>query len=296
MSDKPDIDALLQSTPSPEVAAQLIAWANETRNRIARGDMMIGILSIEDVARIPEVYRKAAECSQHSSWVTLAWWHAGPDYGEPDLAASETAIRNAIEANVENAKFELARIRWFRKRESATETEQEEAYRLTSEIVRFEPENADAIYLLALLQTHGFGVEASPETGLELQQRAADLGNSDAMFEISLHYAFGLGVDVDEEASLKACQRAAKAGHPRAMYNMGAFNASGSGMPKNIPEAIKWYERAADEGNPLAMAGLAAIYAMGDGVEKDLEYAEQMLDQADYLGLDVRELREQCGL
>ena len=80
------------------------------------------------------------------------------------------------------------------------------------------------------------------------------------------------------------------------MYNLGAFNASGRGVPKNIPEAIKWYERAADSGNPSAMAGLAAIYATGDGVEADREYAKQLLDQADYCGLDVSELRKQLGL
>jgi TPR repeat protein len=79
------------------------------------------------------------------------------------------------------------------------------------------------------------------------------------------------------------------------MYSLGAFNASGRGLPKNISEAIKWYKRAADKGNASAMAGLAAIYASGDGVEPDREYAQELLDQADYCGLDVSQLREKLS-
>lgn len=296
MSKKTDIDVLLQAPASKAVAKKLIAWADETRNRIARSEMLIGILTIEDVAKIPEAYRKAAQHGIDTAWVTLAWWHASPDYGVPDLESAETAIQAAIDANVKNAKFELASIRWYCKRETATKQEKKEAYRLVSEIVNSEPENADAVYHLALFVTHGFGVKADPGAGFDLQQRAAELGNTSAMFEISLHYALGLGVHADEEASLAACRRAADAGHPRAMYNLGAYNASGRGMPKDIPEALKWYERAAEAGNPSAMVGLAVIYATGDEVEPDLQYAEYMFDQADYFGLDVSDIRKQVGL
>lgn len=296
MSDAHDIDALLQATPSKAVADRLVAWADATRNRIARGDMMIGILTIEDVAKIPAAYRTAAAHGNSTAWVKLAWWHAYPDFGEQDLESAEAAIQAAIETGAENAKLELAKIRWFFKRDTATEPEKRQAYRLVAEIVDSEPDNADAIYMLALLSTHGFGVAPSPELGFALQQRSADLGNSDAMFELYARYANGLGVPPDEELAFQACQRAANAGHSRAMYNIGAFNATGRGVPKNIPEAIKWYERAADAGNPSAMAGLAMIYATGDGVEPDREYAQEMFDQADYCGLDVTHLREQVGL
>lgn len=228
--------------------------------------------------------------------MALAWWLAYPEYGEPDLESAEIAIQTAIKANVGNATLELAKIRWFFKRDTATEAEQQQAYQLVSELVESTPDNSDAIYILALLTTHGFGVAASPQSGFELQERSANLGNADAMFELYAHYSNGLGVPADEELAVKACQRAADAGHSRAMYNIGAFNASGRGITKNIPEAIKWYERAADAGNPSAMAGLAAIYATGDGVDVDCEYAKQMFDQADYCGLDVSQMRKQVGL
>lgn len=296
MSESLDIDALLQSQPSTTVAKQLVAWADRTRTQIARGDMMLGTLTIDDVAKIPVAYQTAAQQGESSAWVTLAWWFVYPEFGEADLEAAERALRAAIDANADNAKFELAKIRWFFKRETASESEQQQAYQSVSDIVASHPDNADAVYILALLTTHGFGVAASPKLGIELLERSADLGNADAMFEIYVHHANGLGVPVNEKLAFEACQRAANAGHSRAMYNLGAFNATGRGTPKDMQEAVKWYERAADAGNPSAMVGLAIIYATGDGVETDREYAQEMFDQADYCGLDVSHLRGQVGL
>lgn len=78
MSESLDIDALLQSQPSTTVAKQLVAWADRTRTQIARGDMMLGILTIDDVAKIPVAYQTAAQQGESSAWVTLAWWFGRP--------------------------------------------------------------------------------------------------------------------------------------------------------------------------------------------------------------------------
>lgn len=296
MSEPVDIDNLLNVKLSPSVARQLVEWAASTRNRIARGDMMIGILTPDEVQKIPIAYRAAAQNGEPDAWVTLAWWYANPQFGEPDLEGAEQALKAAMDANIPKARLELVKIRWLFKRDICTTIEKEEAYQLVSRIVGADPSNAEAVYFLALLTTHGFGVVASPNAGFMLQQKAADLGNTDAMFELYIHLANGLGVSANEAEALNACRRAAEAGHSRAMYNLGAYNASGRGMPKNIPEALTWYARAADAGNPSAMVGLAVIYATGDGIEPDREYAEQLLDQADYCGLDVRQVRKQVGL
>jgi uncharacterized protein len=292
----PTIDALLEARPSKKVARQLVEWADDTRTRIVRGDMMIAILSLEEAAQIPIAYARAAQIGTPQAWLKLASWHTSPEYGEQDLDEAEAALASAIKANVKNAELELVKFRWFFQRKTATKAEAKQAYKSVSTLVDSNPNNAEAIYILALLTTHGFGISAAPRTGFDLQNRAADLGNTDAMFELYIHHSQGLGVEADEAAALEACRRAANAGHSRAMYNMGAFCASGSGLPKNILEAIQWYERSAAKGNPRAMAGLAVIYAMGDGVKADREYAEQMFDQADYCGLDVRALRERVGL
>jgi TPR repeat protein len=296
MSKPADINTLLKAKPSPAVARQLVEWAADARNRIARGDMMIGILTPDEVQKIPLAYLAAAQHGEPDAWVALAWWHAHPQFGRADLEAAEQALKAALDAKVSKARLELVKIRWFFKRDTATVNEKKEAHGLVSGIVEADPNNAEGLYFLALLTTHGFGVAASPNAGFKLQKKAADLGNADAMFELYIHYANGLGVAANEAAALDACRRAAEAGHSRAMYNLGAYNASGRGVPKNIPEALRWYERAAAVGNPSAMVGLAVIYATGDGVEKNREYAEQWFDQADYCGLDVSQVRKQVGL
>src|SRR5262245_60188433 len=177
MSEPVDIDALLTAESSPSVARQLGEWAASIRNRIARGDMVIGILTPAEVAKIPLAYRASAQKGDPTAWLALAWWHAHPQFGERDLEAAEQALKAAIDTGVPNARLELVKIRWFFKRDTATPSEQKEAYRLVSSIVEAEPKSADGVYFLALLTTHGFGVVASPQIGFRLQQQAADLGN-----------------------------------------------------------------------------------------------------------------------
>lgn len=296
MSHSLEIDRLLNAPASNDAARQLVEWADTARHRIVRGEMMIGILTFDEVAKIPSAYQAAAEQGIAEAWVKLAWWYAHPQFGDANLEAAEVALQRAIKANMGRASVEMAKIRWYFKRDTATEVEQAEAYRATLATVESCPQDAETICLLAHLTTAGFGTAASPAAGYKLHQQGADLGNSDSMFEIYVHHAHGLGVPLNEHEAFLACQRAANAGHSRAMYNLGAFNAIGKGIARNIPEAIKWYERAADAGNPAAMAGLAMIFATGDGVEPDREYAQQLFDQADYCGLDVTHLREQVGL
>jgi TPR repeat protein len=296
MPDQEDIDILLQAPASEAVADQLIEWGNETRGGILRGDMMLGIITPETVAKIPMAYNKAADYGRPKAWLMLASWHARPEFGEQDLEAAQTVLQKAIAAGVPEAPLELVKIVWFFKGDNATETEREHAYQILSTIYDAGDPGADVTYLLALLTCDGFGTEASPERAVQLLQVAASLGQVSAMFELSLYYAKGIGVTQDKQASFKACQAAAEAGHPRAMYNLGAFYATGQYVTKNMSTSKKWYEQAAEAGNPSALIGLALIYGTGDGIEADLDRAHELLDQAEYYGLDVSQLRKQLAI
>lgn len=296
MARPTNIEELLAAGASKHSAELLVAWADATRQRIMRGDMMLGILSFDDAAKIPVAYKTAADCGDRDAILKLAWWYAFPALGNPDVDAAQREFRNAIDAGTQDASLQYVQFLWFCKRDRATEDERHEAYQLASSIVHQNPLHAKATYFLGMLTTHGFGVDPSPEVGFGLQQKAAELGNTDAMFELYVHYAQGLGVPVDEVKAIKACQLAADGGHSRAMYNLGAYSASGRGMVKDIPLAIEWYEKAANAGNASAMAGLAVIYATGDGVQIDREYADEMFNQASYCGLDVSKLRVQVGM
>ena len=176
------------------------------------------------------------------------------------------------------------------------QAERRDAYTLASELVAAHRFDSGLVHLLAHLTTHGFGSEADPTKGLELQHKAAEMDSEDAMFELYIHYSTGLGTELDEAKALEWCRKAAEAEHSRAMYNMGAFHATGRGVDKDMKEAVRWYEAAADDGNPRAMIGLALIYGMGDGVDQDLDYAEERLNEAEYRGVDVDDVRKMLGL
>jgi uncharacterized protein len=290
------IDSLLHAPGSEVVAEQLVEWADTTRAEIVRGDMTIGILTPETVAKIPVAYETAAAHGKLTAWLKLARWQARPEFGAANMAAADKALTKALEGHVPGAEMEFVKLIWFYKRDSATNDEQLRAYQMVSAICDVNENDPEAQYLRGLLTSHGFGTAASPEQAFKMLQTAANLGNIDAMFELSIYFAKGTGVAQDTTASLKILQSAAEGGHSRAMYNLGAYFASGKLLPKSIPEAINWYEQAASAGNPSALVGLAAIYATGDGIEANVEYARECLEQADYLGLDVSNARSILGL
>ena len=247
MSDPWNIDELLQQPGSIKVAQQLNDWADSVRNQIARGDMMLGILSVEDVAKIPTAYERAAEYGLSIARLKLAWWHAMPEFGDQNMANAESVLEAAVDDEVDGATLELIKLRWFFMRESASEDKRVHTFQLAQSLGD-QSDDGEVLYFLALLTTHGFGTSASPDVGFELQQQAADLGNTDAMFELYIHHANGLGTKPDKKLAFAACERAAEAGHHRAMYNLGAFNATGRGTSRDMRKAVEWYERAADAG------------------------------------------------
>jgi TPR repeat protein len=290
------IDALLASKPSEEIGQALMQWVEETKNRIARGDMAIGILSIPEVQKVPEALSKAIDCGVQQAALDLAWWYAWPPFGESDPKRGDEILARAIQNGLMDARLRLVQLRWFFRRDESTESERAEAFHLCRVLAQQPDPSGEAAYFLGLLTCAGFGAPADATAAFESQRRAADLGNSDAMFELYVHHSQGIGVTQDHQAAFEANERAAEAGHPRALYNMGAFYATGHLVEKDMKTAADWYEKAADKGNPQALAMLAVMYAKGEGVEQDTEYATDLFNQADYLGFDVQGLKESVGI
>ncbi len=290
-----NIDKLLKAKPTKKNGKALLQWIDEIQDQITRGDMMIGILSVEEVKKVPLAYERAIACGEAEAYYSLARWYTDPPIGEPDLSAAEETIRNAISKGLDDAKIRLIEHFWFFRRNDATDEEQKEAYSTSCDLVA-DKKNDKALYLQGLLTCAGFGTKADPAKAFAIQQKAADLGNTDAMFELFVHWANGLGVDQDDQEAFAANQRAADSGHPRALYNMGAFMASGKYGQKDSKKAFQWYERALEAGNPRALINLAVMCAMGDGVEEDKERAEQLFEEAEAFGFDVSMFKSHVGL
>lgn len=290
------VDELLASSNSAETAQELRAWFEDIRSRITRGDMMIGILSVDEVAKVPDALMKAMASGDEQASVDLALWLADPPIGEPDVERAERVLLASIERGQMSAVLPLVRIRWILRRDDATEAEREETYRLLDALVAQQPDNPEALYYLGILRCGGFGTDQDPAGAFELQQRAASLGSVDATFELYAHYANGLGVAPDGAKAFEHNRRAAETGHARAAYNMGAFYATGTHVAKDMAEAAVWYERAADAGNGRAAATLGYMYATGDGVPQDAERARELFDDADSLGFETSGLRRAAGV
>jgi TPR repeat protein len=187
------VDELLAAPATPQAGQALLDWVSEFRSRIVRGEMLIGILSVPEVEKAPVALRRAAECGLADGWFQLASWLADPPFGKANISEAETVLRTAMARGVPGAAIHFVRLQWFYRREEAADSEQCEAHDLLKSVVVEDPQNGAAIYLFGLLTCQGFGCVADPTAAVDLQQRAASLGNTDAMFELFVHYHTGLG-------------------------------------------------------------------------------------------------------
>jgi len=290
------INELLAAPCSPEVGRALMAWAKELPGRILRGDMMLGILSIDEVSLAPKALRKARDCGIQEALLDLGNWLARPPFGNADLNGAREAFREAIAEAVPNAKLKFIEFLWFHRRDTANLEEQREAYLMAEDLSKPAACNSRVLYLLGLMTYQGFGTRSDPARACELQKAAEAMGSPDASFELFVYHETGVGTPKDSNLAMQHLRRAADAGHARGMYNLAAYLATGRGVPKDLVKAIEWYSRSSEAGNVRATANLATMYASGEGVEKDTDKARLLFDEAEYMGLDVNEARKQAGL
>lgn len=253
--------------------------------------MMVGILTPAEVGMAPQALRRAVDLGLQEALLELARWHCQPLVGDPDYSAAEDVLREALEKEVEGAAIELVKVRWFFRREEASEAEQVEALKICRG-----SESPEALCFQGLLTCAGFGCAPDPSGASALQLRAADAGSVDALFELYVHYAQGLGVEANAQRAFEFVLQAAERGHPRALYNVGASYATGRDVEKDMAKAAAYYEQAVEAGNGRAALTLGVMYATGEGVETDLEYAEELLYLAESHGYDTLGIREELGL
>ena len=149
MTRSTEIEALVAETPGPANAGQILAWFQKIEDRIDRGDLMLGLLTVREVELVPRALRHAAEADP-VAWVLLAEWLKAPPLDVPDLEGADEALTRALGAGLDEAGLELAELRWFHRRETASEEERREAYRLVEQATQADPEDGEAWHLLGL--------------------------------------------------------------------------------------------------------------------------------------------------
>jgi len=101
-------------------------------------------------------------------------------------------------------------------------------------------------------------------------QVAAEAGDAQAMFLLSDLYSHGKGVPAHLVQAVRRLKAAAKAGHPPACYNLGDRYLNGTGVARDPAQAAWWYEQAAGQGSSRARQALAVLQRAGLTPDQEL--------------------------
>ena len=290
-----DVRQLLQVEPGTDNAAQILRWYEELQLSVARGDLSIGILGIDEVQLIEPALRHAAQSGDADALFLWGEYLLSPLLGEPNPQAASLALKQAIAAGSARARILLVQIYFYVFEGEARESTQQEAFQLLQAALQENSEDADAHRMLGHLQTAGFGTKKNPSAGYKSQRRAGELGDPDALFELYVHLVTASGVEKDNDAAFGYLQRAAEAGQPRALYNMGAAHAQGIDVEWDMAKAAAYYQEACEAGHGRACATLAGMYATGDGVEQNAQAAAHLFEAAEDEGFDTATIKELVG-
>ncbi len=134
----------------------------------------------------------------------------------------------------------------------------------------------EATFELAMMYSHGLGVEQCKATAVLLLDVAGKQDHSLALFKLAEHF-FKFA---ENESCLKrgfdACYRSADLGLVEAQFNLGVMFEDGLGTEQNFEKAVTWYHRAATSGDERALNNLGNMYWHGKGVSKDKRKAEAL--------------------
>ncbi len=276
--DLKDVPQWIATSTTLEDASQLQAWSINIIGNIERGDLSLGILSLDAARQVPLALRKALDIGLAQAGIHLADWLVRNPTDDADIPAAEQVLLEVIALGKTEACLILIRYRWFYRRDECTDEEAQQAFALLHKWCVQHQDDSEALYLLALVTCHGFGTAENPARSAQMLNKAASMGNADAMFELFIYHAQGIGVEVNEDKAITCLCRAAEAGQLRAMYNLGAFHASGRYVEQDMALSVAWYHRAAEAGHTKAAETLAIMYEEGEGVEQDDAMAQKYWD------------------
>ena len=119
-------------------------------------------------------------------------------------------------------------------------------------------ENADAETQFALAHCL-----KDKEEAVKWYLKSAEKGNTDALFELGICYLSGDGVHYNEKKGLNLLQKAADLGEDEALLYMGNYYIGPDlsvvdieGSKEDIKKGIEYYQKAAEKGNPIAQEKL----------------------------------------
>lgn len=145
---------------------------------------------------------------------------------------------------------------------------------------KFAGNNAEAIFNVAKLYTHGVGIEQSGAKALRWYRRAAELGHAKAQHRTAIGYFKGRGVAKDIPAAIRWYEKAANNGIVNARAKLGNIYTFGEGVPQNYKKAIKWLALASADGVASAQYNYGVILEYGYTGKADLVTAKYWYQMA----------------
>lgn len=146
-------------------------------------------------------------------------------------------------------------------------------------------ENPFALNILADVNILDDCVSPNHEKGIQLLQKAADLGNIRAMRNLGLCYKNGLAAEVNYYLAEKWLQEAAKRGDAEAMDVLGDMYRFGN-IKQDYAKAVQWYQKAVAEKNYVSsLHSLGTMYREGLHFPQDTEVAIDYFEKAAEQGM-----------
>ncbi len=129
-----------------------------------------------------------------------------------------------------------------------------------------------------------FGLEKNEELGMDLLQKAAEVGDSNALFCLSLCYSQGKYLEQDDEqAFMLLLQSVEQEANANKVQKLADMYRDGKGVEQDYEKAAQYYQWASDNGSFAAASHLALLYHEGKGVEQNDEMASRLIEHSQEL-------------
>ena len=216
--------------------------------------LSLATLSLADAAQPHEQVAAAeakAAAGDTDAMISLAvyWLQNAPE----EEAKSRALLQQAADAGQATAAFILAGIQ---EKAGEVETSQKNyarAYELYSQHLTSQPQDAETLFWLGLMQTRGMGTTTNTDAGLSRMDQAAALGSTTAAQNLFKLYMEGKDIPKDETRALQYAQQLADKGDALMAFLVADAYLKGQGLPNHLEPGEPYLEQAAHGNLPAAL-------------------------------------------
>lgn len=142
----------------------------------------------------------------------------------------------------------------------------------------------EAVWILGVLYSNGWGVEKDLKKAFELYDYSAKKGSVNSLNNLGYFYLNGIYVEIDYSKAFVSFEECSKSFHPLGINNLAFMYLNGLHVNKDPLLAIEMFIKSSDLGCPVAMHNLAYQYLYGEYISVNFDKAFQLLRASSNLG------------